>query len=350
MFETIVIAGVSVPLKTFSMSISAEEAVRTANGTFAITGSGLPNHPDDEISISANGTLLLTGFVRDVNPSYEADGSSRDLSMSFVSRTIDATETSVDHQSGEALNKSLPDIAREFDNLGIGIEDDGGLPIETRHKLIPGESLFGTIERRSRGRGILIHDTPQGKLKLATKPAGMHAGTLKRGVNIKAARASLTGQGRYSDITVRGQTTVGSEDAQLRPQAMAKDSGVRRRRPLIVAHEGEILTDRMKTRAEWHAKRSSGSSVTASVTTVGWRDQGGTIWTPNFLVQVEDDWIGINGLMVIKSVSLDQSPDGEGTTATLELADPRALGGENPRGSTDSGYSAPTPSASFETQ
>jgi hypothetical protein len=65
---------------------------------------------------------------------------------------------------------------------------------------------------------------------------------------------------------------------------------------------------------------------------------------------VEDDWIGISGMMVIRSVTLNQPGEGEGTTATLSLADPRALGGENPRGDTDAGYSAPTPSASFETQ
>jgi prophage tail gpP-like protein len=350
MLETVVISGVSVPMKTFTMSISAEAAVRTASGTFAITGPGLPNHPDDEVTITANGTLLLTGYVRDVNPSYDAKGKSRDLSMSFVSRTVDATETSVDHTSGEVLDKSLPDIGREFDTLGIGIEDDGGLPVETRHKLVPGESLFQTLEKRARGRGILIHDTPEGKLKLATKPAGMHAGALARGNNITAASATLTGKDRHSDVTVRGQTTVGSEDPQLRPQAVAKDDGVKRRRPLIVRHEGEVLTDRMKTRAEWHAKRGAGNAVTASITTRGWRDQGGTIWTPNFLVMVEDDWIGISGMMVIRSVTLNQPGEGEGTTATLSLADPRALGGENPRGDTDAGYSAPTPSASFETQ
>ncbi|MDB5582838.1 MAG: hypothetical protein JWR80_8014 [Bradyrhizobium sp.] len=347
MLETVIISGVSVPMKSITISYSAEEAVRTANGDFAISGTGVPVHPDDEVTITSNGTLLLTGYVRDVNPSYDANSATRSLSLSFVSKTVDATETSVDHETGEVRDKSLADVAREFDNLGIGVEDDGGLPVEPRHKLEPGDSLFATIEKRARGRGILIHDTPEGKLKLATKPAGMHAGTLKRGVNIEKASATFTGKDRHSDVTVRGQTTVGSDSPQLRPQAVAKDDGVKRKRPLIVRHEGEVTSDRMKTRAEWHAKRGAGNAATASITTIGWRDQGGTIWTENYLVMVEDDWIGIDGMMVIKSVTLNQQ---DGTTATLSLADPRALGGENPRGSTDGGYSAPTASASFETQ
>lgn len=351
MLETVTISGVSVAHKSISISYSAEQAVRTASGEFVIIGPGVPVHPDDEVTITASGTLILTGYVRDVTPSYQGKGGARNLRLTFASKTVDATETSVEHDTGEVLKKNLADIGREFDNLGIGIEDDGGLPEEPRHKLEPGESLFSTLERRARGRGILIHDTPEGKLKLATKPAGQHAGALQRGVNIEAASATMTGQGRYSDVSVRGQTTVGSDSPQLRPQAVAKDTGVRRRRPLIVQHEGEITSDRMKKRAEWHARRGAGEAVTATITTIGWRDQGGTIWTPNFLVQVEDDDIGINGLMIIKSVTLNQQGDSdEGTTAQLSLADPRALGGDNPRGSSDSGYAAPTPSATFETQ
>jgi prophage tail gpP-like protein len=350
MLEIVTIAGVNAPMKSISITRSAEQAVSTASGEFVIKGPGLPNRPDDEVTITANGTLLLTGYVRDVNPSYDAGSGSRSLSMSFVSKTVDATETSVDHPTGEVLNKNLADIGREFDNLGIGIEDDGGLPVEPRHKLDPGESLFSTVERRARGRGILIHDTPEGKMKLATKPAGQHAGALRRGVNIEQASATLTGKDRHSEISVRGQSTTGSSAAQLRGQAKAKDAGVRRSRPLIIRHEGEQTTDRAKTRAEWHAKRGAGNAVTASITTIGWRDEGGTIWTPNFLIEVDDDFIGINGLMIIKSVTLNQDAEGAGTTATLSLADPRALGGENPRGSTDAGFTAPSPTASFEDQ
>jgi prophage tail gpP-like protein len=346
MFETIEISGVSVPHKSISISISAEEAVRTANGDFVITGPGVPVAPDDEVTLSASGDLLLTGYVRDADPSY--DENSRSLAVSFVSKTIDATETSVDHKTGEVTEKNLADIARDYDNLGIGIEDDGDLPVEPRHKLEVGETLFDTIERRARGRGILIHDTPEGKLKLASKPAGTHSGTLKRGITHKSASAKRTGKDRHSDVKVRGQTTTGSKDAQLRAQATATDSAARRKRPLILRHEGEVLTDRMKKRAEWHLRRGAGNALTASITVIGWRDQGDKIWTPNYLVMVDDDWIGINGMMIIKSVVLTQ--DDGGTTATLSLADPRALGGENPRGDTDKSYAAPTATAEIETE
>jgi hypothetical protein len=47
-------------------------------------------------------------------------------------------------------------------------------------------------------------------------------------------------------------------------------------------------------------------------------------------------------MMVIKSVTLTQDAEGgQGTVAVFDLADPRALGGENPRGKTADAYAAP---------
>lgn len=338
MFETVSIPGLPA-IKSFSLSMSIEEAVRTATVDVDPTGSAVNVRTGQAVTVSA-GVVLLTGYVRDVSPVHDRE--TRSLVVTLVSRTVDATECSVDHPTGEVLKKNLADIGREFDGLGIGIEDDGGLPEEPVHRLRVGETLFGTLERRARGRGILLHDTAEGKLKLATKPAGTHSGGLVFGANIERAAATFTEEGRHSDVKVRGQLTEGMESQQLRGQATARDSGVTRSRPLILSHEGESTVDRMKKRAEWRAKRAAGNGATAEITVIGWRDSGGRIWTPNYLVHVQDDWIGINGMMLIKSVTLVQSGDSEdGTTATLSLADPRGYGGENPRGKSAPAYQAP---------
>lgn len=341
--ETITADGLP-PIKSVDISVSAEEAVRTARLECVITGSGLPAAIGQRTVLRATDDAVLTGYVRDIDTCYV--GSMRSLSIGLVSATVDYTECSAEHTSGEWLDMSIDDIARELDGFGIGIETDGtSFPKEARHKLIVGESPFASIERRARGRGILIHDTEKGRLKLATKPEGRHQGTLKRGVNIlPGASASFTERGRHSDVKVRGQSTEGVGKSQLRPETVARDSAVARHRPLVLLHEGEATIDRMKTRAEWQAKRAAGASVTASIPTTGWRDAGGRLWTPNWLVDVDDDWLGIKGAMIIKSVAFAQAGEGgegSGTIATLSLADPRALGGENPRGKTASGYAAP---------
>lgn len=337
------------PFKAIAWTASAEAAVRSARVDLVPTGPGVGVVPDQPTTIMVGGELVLTGYVRDVEPAHESQD--RSLSVSIVSRTVDAVECSADHPTGEILNKSLADIARELDDNAIGIEDDGSLPIEPRHKLHVGDSLFHSIEKRARGRGVLIHDTPEGKLKLATKPEGTHSGGLIRGVNIEKASSRLTGRHRYSDVRVRGQSSEGTGKQQLRAEARALDRSLRRTRKLILRHEGETTTDRMKKRASWHLKRGAGNATTATITVSGWRDAGGRIWQPNWLVQVVDDWIGINGLMVIKSIAFSQNGDSDGTTATLELADPRALGGENPRGKTAAAYTAPAVSeVEFEEQ
>ncbi|MFD1328299.1 phage baseplate assembly protein [Mycoplana ramosa] len=339
MLETVTVAGLP-PILTVSVSMSVEEAVRTATLNVVPAGLGVPVSVGQPVVLLAGSTTVLTGYVRDVNPSHDAE--TRALSVALVSRTVDATECSVLHPTGEVRDKSIADIAREFDGLGIGVEDDGGLPTEPVHRLRVGESQFHTIERRARGRGILIHDTAEGKLKLATRPAGTHAGGLVRGRNIKRAAATFSERGRHSKVHVRGQASEGVDAQQMRGQAVATDRGVSRERPLVLQHEGEATTERMKGRAEWRAKRAAGNAATAEVTVMGWRDDGGIIWTPNYLVHVQDDWVGINGMMLIKSVTLEQEGnDGDGTTATLSLADPRGYGGENPRGHSADAYTAP---------
>lgn len=340
MLETLKISGLP-PYKSIALSSSADDAVSTANLDLVPVGDGVGVIPGQEVTIKAGQDLLLTGYVRDVSPSHDKDG--RNLAVSVCSRTVDATECSCDHPTGEFLDMDIVAIAKELDTLKIGIESDGSLPKEPRHKLKPGASLFHTIEKRVRSRGALLYDTPKGRLKIATKPEGTHEGGLIFGENILNASSTMTERGRYSEVSIRGQSSDGTSKQQLRAQAKAKDNGVSRLRPKIILHEGETTVDRMKSRAKWRVKRGVGNAAAASITVTGWRDAGGKIWTRNWLVYVENDWIGIRGMMIIKSVVLNQVADdgGDGTTATLEVADPRALGGENPRGKSSEAYAAP---------
>ncbi|MCA0275874.1 MAG: hypothetical protein LCH86_07720 [Proteobacteria bacterium] len=337
--ETIVFAVNGRPLAHVSAQLeaSAEQAVRTAAFEIAHTGPGLPCAPDDEATITISGHLWGTGYVRDVSPSHDE---TRRCAVTFVSKTVDATECSIDHPTGFKPDCDLKQIAEEFDSYGIGIEGSAGTEKKRHHKVVPGETLFQTLETDARAQGVLIHDTPEGKLKLADKPEGRHSGGLVRGQNIISASASLSGRYAYSEVTVRGQASEGIRPTALRAEAKAK-SGARRKRMLILPHEGEASSGRLKKRAAWEAKRAAGKATSCMITVPGFRDGAGRLWTRNFLVEVVDDWIGVNQDMVIASLSFDQGSDG-GTTATLSLKDPRALGGENPRGSSADAWAAPS--------
>lgn len=338
------VAGGLLAHSSCSLSASAEEAVRTASFLVAWNGQGIPCMPDDEATVTVSGTLWGTGYVRDVNGSH--DEGERRYEVTFVSRTCDATECSIEHPTGLKRDADMVAIAKEFDTLGVGVEGDDVKTLKKAvHKVRPGETLFDTLETDARGQGVLIQDTPAGKLRLADKPEGRHSGGLTRGGNIIRASGSLSGAKSFSKVKVRGQASEGTTSAALRPEAEAKGTA-RRNRPLIVMHEGEATSGRLKKRAEWEARRAAGFGVSCTVTVPGWRDAGGQIWTRNYLVAVADDWLGIDQDMVIASVALDQDAI-DGTTATLSLKDPRTLGGENPRGKSSDAWSAPASAASI---
>ncbi|MCY0153075.1 hypothetical protein OEG86_13420 [Hoeflea alexandrii] len=165
--------GAPLPHTSAALDQSAEETTRTAQFDIAWTGAGIPCAPDDEATITVSGALWGTGYVRDVRPGH--DENSRTYSVSFVSRSCDATECSIDHPTGLKRDADLGDIAREFDVLGVGVEVKAKTIKKAVHKVRPGETLFETLETDARAQGVLIHDSPEGKLVLADKPEGRHA-------------------------------------------------------------------------------------------------------------------------------------------------------------------------------
>ncbi|WAC26436.1 phage baseplate assembly protein [Ancylobacter sp. SL191] len=341
---TLTVGGRPMPHVSCTLEAGAEQAARTGGFDVAWNGPGLPCREDEACTVEINGALWLTGYVRDVNASH--DDSTRMYSVAIASRTVDATECSIDHPEGSLENCTLKDIAGAFDTAGIGVDVMIDTAKKALHQIVPGETLFSTLERDARAAGALIYDTPQGRLKIIEGPEGRHQGGLVLGVNIKRASSTLSGRFNYSEVKVRGQSSVGVTGAATRPEAEARGTADRKR-TLIIYHEGELTSDRAKKRAGWEARRAAGRAKTASITVPGLRDAGGTIWSPNFLVPVRDAWIGLSQDMIIASVSLTQDANGGGTEAVLTVKDPRALGGDNPRGESAEGWDAPEDEPTF---
>ncbi|WP_176083115.1 hypothetical protein [Martelella sp. HB161492] len=338
MFETVRLEGLDLDIKTFEFESSAEEAVSQVRISCKPPGDGLDLEPGTAVKVYAGSDLLLTGYLRDIVPGHDKDN--RTLDITIVSRTVDATECSVEHESGEVIGKTIDAVAREFDTLDIGIVADEEFPTEAKVKLEIGETMFAAIERVARGRGILIYDTPEGKLKLTTKQEGTLSGGCLWGVNIERADATLTEQGRYSPVIVRGQTTEAGDITAERKQATATDDTVNRRRPLILKFDGNAGTESAKERAVWTVQRNAAKALEVHLTVTGWRDNAGQLFRRNWMILVQDKWLGVDGKLVIKRAILRQDGASDGTVALLTLCDPRALGGENPRGKTSKAYKA----------
>lgn len=338
-----------------SVTYGAEQAARLATLTVvdpgvAVRGADWPLMPDVSVEISASGDLLLTGYARDFDPTHDDETWSGTIGI--VSRAIDAVEASAVHPTGIANDMTLLEIAQTFDDVGVGWESDDDLPVEPWHQLIPGESNWESVERRARSSGVLIYDDPRGRLHLATKPPGRHAGGLKLGVNIRRGTGHLTSAGRYSLVKGRGQATRGTGAGALRVEAEAQDAGVPRYRSRILIHEGETTSERLKRRVDWEVRRAAGRSRRATIPVAGWRDEGGTLWTSHWLVHLDNPRIFLKQDMAISSVTLTQDTnDGsEGTMAILELVDPRALGGEDPKGDSANAWAGEAPRPTIRTE
>lgn len=339
-----------VPWQDVRINISAEEAVRTAAIRGHLPSNATPPWPDSKATLSASGTLVLTGFVRDLR----ADQSEHDWSaeISLVSRTVDAVEASIKHETGLAKNKDIKAVAEEFDSCGVGVEAIGSYDKIERHQIEPGESLFETLEPLARSAGAIIRDTPEGKLRIVQKPEGTHAGGLAAGVNIISATVEFSGEGRFDPVLVRGQQSRGSGAQALRPEAEASDPAVGRYRPKIIVLDNEATVANLTKRTEWHMRGAAGLAVSATIVVSGWRDLLGRIWEPNWQVYVRHPRIFLDQMMAIKTVALSQDTrqGGTGTTATLTVVDPRALGGLSSGAKSGSGWSAPEPKAEYRAE
>lgn len=338
------------PWSAISISVSAEDAARTASIQAHLPDGTAPPWPGRKATVTANGALLLTGYVRDFRPSQGEEDWSADLTL--VSRTVDAVEASIEHPTGLAENKDIGGIAKEFDTGGIGIVAEGSFEKHERHQITPGESLVDTLSGLAAAEGAVITDTPEGKLRIVKKPDLAHAGGLAAGVNIITASADFSEAEKFDPVIARGQQSRGHGAAALRGEAVARDASVGRHRPKIAFVETEVTAGRLKKRAEWLSRRGAGDSIGATVEVSGWRDAAGAIWTPNRLVYVRHPRIFLDQMMVIKSVTLtqDTTDGGPGTRASLTLADPRALGGSAGQSKSGSGWAAPEPKAEYRTR
>jgi len=309
-FEIVTIAAGGLILRpiTFALNISAKEASRSFDAKVkhpalsqrdlldALAGSPpctIRAQASDGVSLVpglAGGELLLTGHIEKRSP--RVAGEEKELSISGRSKTGDLVDSSHNHKSGELRDKTAKDMVTELAApFGITVETDANLPMRKLARLRPGETVFAFAERLAR-----------------------------------VDRESK----RFQEYKTRAQAPDGFAPPELEIDETARDNGVRRPRLRVITPPEQISKDEARQRARHHRDRAAGRGVTASVSVVGWRDAGGQLWTPGWLIPVDIGDIGIGQVMMIESVSFRQSESG--TAATLELVDPRAHGGKGGKG------------------
>ncbi len=286
------------------------------------------------IEIKAGGDLMVMGQVDDYESEQTGGSESREVRISGTSKgALSARHPPVKHKTGRVENKTLLDVAKEFDETGVGFTAEDGLnlrkiPMVQRHPL---DTTFATIERYARAEGVMLAGQPDGGVKLTRGSDKRHPDLIEGESRIKKLKVKISQKNKTSPNVVRGQRRVGTQGKETRQEEQVFDPSVGAFRPTIIFGETDQDKREQKDRGEWQRLRQGAfGGVSISMTVAGWRDADGTIWEPGRLIfcrvaseKVEQD-------MRLESVTYTQ--DEKGTVAELTLVDPATTGKANKGG------------------
>jgi prophage tail gpP-like protein len=288
---------------------------------------------------------LLRGWLDEVDDEESADS----LTVGFAgrSRAGDLVDSSALHK-GAWTQRSALEIAKDLvAPFGLTVVVGApGIAEPLRRFAVDGEeSVADCLGRLASQLGLRIRSTPRGDVEFWAPGSAREVAqqALQRGRNIRACRRNRSQAERFSDYVTRIQVPSDDETsgAAAAIAASVKDAGVLRYRPLrLQAETGTGGKDRLQRRAEWERNTRAGRSDEVEVDVYAgdrtWlasgtsRDSAGAkLWAPGMLVQVYHPRHGIDGQLLVKSVSLGYSGT-EGYAATLSLTHPEAYQPELP--------------------
>lgn len=285
-----------------------------------------PVRHGDKCSLQIGKETVITGFVDDILPQFDATGHG----VTIVGRdaTGDLVDCSAIAKSGQWKGRTLTQVAKDLTapyGIDVVVKTDVGAPFATA-ALQEGETVFEALDRAARMRGVLLVSDGQGRLVI-TRAGEQRIGTaLVQGENILRGNATFSLRDRFSEYICKGQNVGGewsTPEQNAQPQsAPVKDSGVRRYRPLLIVAETIGDTKGLKDRALWEAAIRLGRSARPVTTVQGWKHADG-LWLPNRLVTVRSPYFQLDREMLI--VSVTYRIDELGTTTQIELCRPEAF-------------------------
>jgi prophage tail gpP-like protein len=316
-------------------SVEISRSIETMAGSFQLSVSErFPGQqasqaiaPGDSCSVRLGSDTVITGWIDDARPSYS--DTNHTISLSGRDKTGDLVDCSAINEPGQWRDQKLERIAQALAKpFGISVitETDTGTKFPS-FSIDQGETVYEAIERLCRMRAVLATSSPQGNLVITRAGADRAATRLERGENILEASAVFSHLDRFQSYQVKGQQPGGdylSSSAVAQVLGKAKDSKVRRHRPLLVLAEQASDQGSAKDRAAWEANIRAARGRRVSITVQGWREtSNGRLWSPNRIVEVSDDWLGVQRDMLITSVEYRYSDQGSFTL--LEMMPPGAF-------------------------
>ncbi len=268
----------------------------------------------DACKVSVGGVTVISGYVDDVEPSY--DKGAHSVKVAGRDKTGDLVDNSAPYIGFQRFNADvvglISDICKPF---GIPVTSQvAGLKPVPEFAVHPGQTAFEAIGQLASFAAVLPMSDGNGTLILTRAGLAGSNAQLKLGGNILKGTGKFSAKDRHSDYTVLGQANGGDNidpNMAIGGVGKAKDAGVTRYRPLvIIADFMAVGNDAYQQRAQWEATVRAGRAYYATYTVRGWHDANGRLWTPNALAPVSDDWLAFHDTLLISSVHLSKSSNG----------------------------------------
>ncbi|MCX2542227.1 phage baseplate assembly protein [Pseudomonas sp. COW5] len=281
----------------------------------------------DPCEVRIGQDLVLTGYVFKAPISY--DGRQISLSIEGSSKTQDLVDCAARNIPGQWQDQSLLNIvqalAGEYSQFVVNeIPETARL---SKHTIVPGETVFQSIDRLLSLYRVFSTDDAEGRLVLA-KPgsAGRASDALELGKNILSANAPMDFSQVFSEYRVIGQQKGNDKKsgaAASEVESTAADLSFKRRRTTIINEGSQLTFELAQQRAQWESATRMGRALTTTYQVQGWRQSNGDLWRHNTLVRVKDPVLGFDEDMLISKVTYSLSA--QGSVTTLQVAPPHTF-------------------------
>lgn len=320
---------------------SVSKSMETLSGTFSLSATSsditlFPVEINDSCRILVGDTPVLTGFVEKL--SISSDASNHTISVSGRDKTCDIIDSSLDDNIEFATTVTLKKvIERVVSLLGLSssitvIDNVSSLKAFEKSELVSseaGKTAFSFIEQYCRKRQVLCASDGDGNIVLQRSSTTLLPVPIVRQVsggnnNVLASSVDCDWTGRFNQVTVKSQFNPSVCEDTVETNVdygdHDNDTKIRESRKMVMVAESSTDTLTAKERATWEVNIRRARSIIYKASVVGFTTQleGSTLWWPNMLVKVKDDYCDINAQMLIKDVEFSISESG-GSITNLTL-------------------------------
>jgi len=335
-----------------SMEIRMDSLCRRFSFSATRTGTlPFPLKGGESCRVLVDDQVALTGHIEKIDVNYSSTDHTiavqgRDRTADLLDSSLGAISTFSSHptlkQSVELVVKHLGLGLKVYDNVGEPQGKTTDLPAPE-----PGQNAFEFLEKLARMRQVFLTSDQYGNILITRATASALAPERLRNVvdrddnNILSGSVSYDLTGRFYRYAVASALNpLTSAASSITPDQVANqsntaiDAQVRVGRQLILAPKASASGSVNASRAAWEANVRKARSRVYSVVVDGFTVDG-KLWSVNELVEVEDDFAGIHGRMLINSVEYRFNEAGSLTTLsmvnqnayTLELSEPQEQSG-----------------------